>query len=195
MYTHSDPAEPEISMLPDGWVTLPFDECALPVKPKPSIQQNQYRAAGRFPVVDQGAKLIAGYTDDPSGVHADTLPLILFGDHTRVFKFLDFPFAAGADGTKLLQANERRVDALFLYYALRSLEVPSRGYNRHFADLKGMTLTIPARIHDQRAIASVLAAIEAAADIQVKRTTILKDLFTATLRTLMTGQIRIPVTN
>jgi type I restriction enzyme S subunit len=119
---------------PSDWQILPFDSCVLKdgVERKPSVQQNEYKAAGRFPIVDQGSSFIAGYTDDEHLMHKDNLPIILFGDHTRIFKFLDFSFATGADGTKLLRANEEIVDPRFLYYALLHLDIPSRGYNRHF---------------------------------------------------------------
>ncbi len=97
---------------PLGWHILPFDDCVLKdgVERKPSVQQNEYKPTGRFPVIDQGSSLIAGYTDDERLVHRDDLPILLFSDHARIFKFLDFPFATGADGTKLLRANEQIID-------------------------------------------------------------------------------------
>ena len=57
---------------------------------------------GRFPVVDQGQNFIAGYCDDSDKLIDFNLPLIIFGDHTRCFKFVDFSFVLGADGTKVL---------------------------------------------------------------------------------------------
>src|SRR4030042_1682901 len=102
--------------IPTGWRSLPFTGCVstADVEKRPTVQKNRYTVSGRFPVVDQGAGLISGYTDNEDAVHQEDLPIILFGDHTRNFKFLDFPFAAGADGTKLLRANARRVDPLYL---------------------------------------------------------------------------------
>ena len=58
---------------------------------------------GKFPVVDQGQAFIAGYSDAEEKVIREDLPLIIFGDHTRCVKFVDFPFILGADGTKVLK--------------------------------------------------------------------------------------------
>ncbi len=85
------------------WKNKPFPECIKPVRFERSkqIQTNSYLPSGDFPIIDQGQSKIAGWTNDKSTVINDNLPLIVFGDHTRVFKFIDFPFAIGADGTKL----------------------------------------------------------------------------------------------
>lgn len=123
-----------ISGIPSDWQTLPFDTCTIQsgVERKASVKQGDYQKTGRFPVIDQGAGLVAGYTDQEELVHRDDLPMIRFGDHTRALKFLDSPFATGADGTKLLRASEHVVDPKFLYFALLHQEIPSRGYSRHF---------------------------------------------------------------
>ena len=86
-----------------------------------------------IPIIDQGKNYIAGYTDREDLVYKGKLPVIIFGDHTRVFKFVDFPFVQGADGIKILYPDESKVDPLFFYYLLRYIDVPSRGYNRHFS--------------------------------------------------------------
>lgn len=104
-------------------------------------KQNQIPAAdilpsGQFPVVDQGQAFIAGYSDAAERVIRDELPLVIFGDHTRCLKFVNFPFILGADGTKVLKPTEDLFDAKFFYYALLSLDIPNRGYNRHFTLLK-----------------------------------------------------------
>jgi len=172
--------------LPEGWKARAVMDCILPkgVENKGSIQQREYQPSGRFPVVDQGAALIAGYTDEQTVVYQQDLPLILFGDHTRVFKFLDFPFAAGADGTKLLKPNREFVDAKFLYYALLKLEIPSRGYNRHFKYLKEREVPCPSDKAEQLAIAAVLAKIQAALEVQQKIVATLKELKAATMAKL-----------
>lgn len=121
---HNAPASTAPQGPPD-WIRVPLDGCTIPVDRTPSVPQTRYKAAGLFPVIDQGASFIAGYTDDESVVHKTDLPIILFGDHTRVFKFLDFPFAAGADGTKLLRAHVDRVDDV-----TSALEFDSRASER-----------------------------------------------------------------
>ena len=46
--------------------------------------------------------------------------MIIFGDHTRRIKFIDFKFAVGADGTKLLHPFKSLSPKFFFYY-LRTL--------------------------------------------------------------------------
>ena len=67
---------------------------------------------------------------------------VLFGDHTREIKYVDFAFAQGADGVKILQAD---TDILpkYLYYAMSNLQIPSRGYNRHWSIAKDLSIPIP----------------------------------------------------
>ena len=88
-----------------------------------------------IPIIDQSKAHIAGYTDREDLVYRGKLPVIIFGDHTRVFKFVDFPFVQGADGIKILYPDNNKVDPLFFFYLLRHIDVPSRGYNRHFSIL------------------------------------------------------------
>ena len=155
-------------MLPEGWNKLTLEECIdsdrLPKKP--SIPQRDYQPLGKYPVVDQGAELIAGYCDVDTAVYRDHLPLILFGDHTRIFKFLDFPFATGADGTKLLKPNSHIVEPLFLYYALRNIDLPSRGYNRHFRILREQVIRAPTDRDEQKRIAWFLKTIEDSVEVE-----------------------------
>ena len=113
----------EIS-LPAHWKILPFMDCLKKVKSKKvsSIPKKDYQELGAFPVIDQGAAFISGWTDSTESVIFDNLPVVIFGDHTRIFKYVNFPFAMGADGTKLLYANDGVLDTHFFYYALLNLE-------------------------------------------------------------------------
>lgn len=97
----------------------------------------------------------------------DPLPVIVFGDHTRIFKYIDFPFLAGADGTQILAPNLEKFDSLFLYYALIFQKIPSRGYNRHFAVLKQKKFPLPP-LPEQRAIAHVLRTVQRAKEATEK---------------------------
>src|SRR5207244_706236 len=117
-----------------------------------------------FPIVDQGQKLIAAYTDDDSAVVGDQLPLVVFGDHTRVFKFVDFPFVVGADGTKLLKPKPD-LDPKFFYFACLCLDLPNRGYNRHFKILREQLIRFP-HLAEQEKIAAVLWKIQKAVEIE-----------------------------
>ncbi|MEI6568526.1 MAG: restriction endonuclease subunit S, partial [Verrucomicrobiota bacterium] len=120
---------------------------------------------GRFPVVDQGQEFIAGYCDDQSKVIDFDLPLIIFGDHTRCFKYVDFPFVLGADGTKVLLPKKELYDPRFYYFALLSLKLPSRGYNRHFKVLNECKIPLPP-LPEQKKIAHILSTVQRAIEEQ-----------------------------
>ncbi len=129
------------------------------------ILSSDIQISGRFPVVDQGQEFIAGYSDADERLISHDLPLVIFGDHTRCLKYVDFPFILGADGTKVLKPREELFDAKFFYYALLSLEIPSRGYNRHFTVMQEKKVPKPEKC-EQRKIAGVLGLVERAVQQQ-----------------------------
>ncbi|MBK7994857.1 MAG: hypothetical protein IPK14_16170 [Blastocatellia bacterium] len=63
--------------------------------------------------MDQGQEEIAGYTNDLSLQVQNSLPCILFGDHTKIVKFRDKPFALGADGVKVWIPNTKNSGCWF----------------------------------------------------------------------------------
>ncbi len=149
------------------WDLVPFS-IAFAEKSSPSrkIQRSAYLSAGKFPVIDQGQDLIGGYTNRADAIYEGSLPVIIFGDHTRTFKYVDFLFAAGADGTKILSpGSELGFDCKFLYYYLSSLQIPSAGYSRHFKFLKDLSIPRPP-LSEQRRIVELLDKARA---LQVKR--------------------------
>lgn len=149
-----------------NWETKTVERCLskLKLKAVKKLQTKDYRSSGQFPIVDQGQSLIAGWTDDDSGLIDQNLPVVVFGDHTRALKYVDFPFVRGADGTQILKPTGD-LDPLFFYYALRAINLPSRGYNRHFKALKENEIGIPDPI-DQAAIARVLKLVDTALETQ-----------------------------
>ncbi|MGN0821642.1 MAG: hypothetical protein ACI4OX_07700 [Akkermansia sp.] len=126
------------------------------------LPTSEYQQAGRNPIIDQGQAAIAGYTDLENGVFRD-IPAIIFGDHTRIVKYVDQPFFMGADGVKILKAIDSDVDYRYLYYALRFVNIPNTGYNRHYRLLKESFVTIEG-LPRQREIVHVLDKVEAVID-------------------------------
>lgn len=154
------------------------------------LQTDRYADAGRYPIVDQGARFICGFTDEESAVWPYDLPVIVFGDHTRILKFVDFPFVIGADGTQCLNPIEG-IQPRYFYYALQSLDLQAEGYARHFKLLKEKTVPVPT-LHEQTAIERELAAIEAAvAEAQQARLK-LAGLKAALAEQLLSGRVRVP---
>ena len=99
------------------------------------LPTSEYKDKGLYPIIDQGQNNIAGYTDETDGLFSN-VPAIIFGDHTRIIKYVDTPFFIGADGVKILKAKDEKANYKFLYYALSSAKIPNTGYNRHFKWLK-----------------------------------------------------------
>lgn len=172
--------------LPSDWELAPFPSTILPGRPKiAKVKSSDYQPIGKFPIVDQGQTSIAGYSDDASGLFHGTLPVIVFGDHTRIFKFVDFPFLAGADGTQILQPNTKAFDPLFLHFSLSCLRIPSRGYNRHFSIVKEKNLPKPP-LDEQRTIAHVLHTLQRAKEATEKVIAATRQLKTSLMRHLFT---------
>lgn len=139
------------------------------------VLSSEIMTTGKYPVIDQGQSYIAGYSDTEEKVINNGLPFIIFGDHTRIVKYVDFPFIVGADGTKVLKPAED-YHPKFYYFAILSLNIPSRGYNRHFTLLKEKSIPNPP-IDIQRKIAAILSTVQNAIETQAKlieRTTELK---------------------
>ena len=110
---------------------------------KTKIEQNEIQESGKYPVITQESeKLISGYADNEDVI--SDLPLIVFGDHTCVFKYVDFPFIRGADGTQLLKTNQSELNTKYFYYCLSSLEIEKANrYERHFKYLKTTQIPLP----------------------------------------------------
>lgn len=175
----------------ENWKSTTVASCLEPLSlsGKAKIQSRDYRPTGRFPIVDQGQEKIAGWTDDEDAVIESPLPLVVFGDHTRVFKYIDFPFVRGADGTQVLKVCPD-VDPLFFYYACSALDIPSRGYNRHFTILKEKEISYPLDKQEQRSIGLVLQHVERLAELQATILGSTADLKRAAMRELFTRGLR-----
>ena len=83
----------------EDWLEVGFlDAVKDATRGHPKTKQKDYLPFGPYPIVDQGKRLVGGYTDDETMLSLAELPVIIFGDHTRCVKYVDFPFGAGADG-------------------------------------------------------------------------------------------------
>lgn len=112
------------------------------VKRKSKIPKTDYKEKGEYPIIDQSTDFIGGYTDEKEAVYEDT-PVIVFGDHTRILKYINFPFACGADGTQLVKPQNQNVSVAFLYFALIQCNLSNYHYARHFKFLKEQIIKLP----------------------------------------------------
>jgi len=115
------------------------------------IQTSEYEKQGKHIIVDQGQAEIAGYTNREEGLFNE-VPVIIFGDHTRLIKYIDEPFFLGADGVKVLRSKEKNANYKYLYYALKSAKIPNTGYNRHFKWLKDVEINYPDSVKQEKIV-------------------------------------------
>ena len=129
------------------------------------IQTAEYEEKGKHIIIDQGQSQIAGYTNREAGLFQE-VPVVIFGDHTRVIKYVDEPFFLGADGVKVLRSKDNNANYKYLYYALRNAKIPDTGYNRHFKWLKEVQINYPDR-EKQNEIVEILDRVSGI--IQIKQ--------------------------
>ena len=143
--------------IPKNWIKVNFDSFfdVLPSK-KYQVQKQDYLSNGDIPIVDQGQSIIAGYTNDRRKIFNHD-KVIIFGDHTRIIKYVDFSFAVGADGTQILDVKPD-INLKFAYYQLLNKKIPDTGYNRHFKYVKKEYYYIPPTLEEQQEIVDVLDA-------------------------------------
>ncbi|MEE1882866.1 restriction endonuclease subunit S [Pseudomonas soli] len=140
--------------LPDGWEWVRLPEVYYPVSVSGNrLMSSQISEEGAFPVVDQGKKFVAGYTDDESLLIRLPGPVVVFGDHTTERKYVDFDFVAGADGVKILRPV--LLDEKFFWWHLVGLKLEGRGYARHFKVLNDAFFALPPKSEQSRIVAKV----------------------------------------
>lgn len=125
-----------------GWEYKRFEAC-INKTPKPKqVKTEEYNSGTKYPIVSQEDKLISGYYDDESYVFHIDSPVVIFGDHTRVLKYIDFDFVVGADGVKIISPKQE-LNAKFLLYYLQWYKIPNLGYSRHYKLLKEIQIPLP----------------------------------------------------
>lgn len=175
-----------------AWRLLPFEEAVNDATSgNPKIPQKEYLSTGGLPVVDQGQQEIGGFVDDVSLKCKEELPCIVFGDHTKSIKFIDYDFALGADGVKVLVPKRNDIDKKYLYRFLQTIKLPDdAGYSRHYKFLKRAMVPLPP-LDEQKRIAGILDKADA---IRRKRAESLK-LLDELLRATFLDMFGDPITN
>jgi len=146
--------------LPEGWVIAPFNLLFNNVTSSNlKLKQKLYGQNGKYSVVDQGQALIGGYTDRAELLHPASSPVIVFGDHTRCVKFINFKFVQGADGVKILSPC-KVIEPLYSFYLLKNTTLPDKGYSRHFKFLKELSFRV-APLNEQKRIVDKIEELQA----------------------------------
>ena len=136
------------------WPMVKLGEVCEIVTPPKKVQKSEYLTVGKIPIIDQSKIYISGYTNDEQAIIIPTTPYIIFGDHTCIVKYVDFTFAQGADGIKILSPNKKVIPKYF-YYFLRNNKIESDGYKRHFSKLKELQFPLPPLSVQQEIVAEI----------------------------------------
>lgn len=126
--------------IPVSWIWVRLPEVYNSISPVTKLKTADYLESGKYPIVDQGQRYIAGYTNNGE-LNKVTTPVTIFGDHTREIKLVDFDFIVGADGVKILEPI--LVDSNFFYILIDVFRPQSRGYGRHFKMLNEKVVPLP----------------------------------------------------
>ena len=133
-----------IDGVPEGWEKKKVGDMISKIQRTKQVTTNNYQASGKIPVIDQSRNYIAGYTDDAECLVKVTVPYIVFGDHTRILKYIPFSFAKGADGTQLIMSNDlERMPQTLFYNSLIEIDLSNYSYARHFKYLKEEFVLLP----------------------------------------------------
>ena len=133
----------ELGKIPEGWEVRKIGELLRELNRKPKIKKTEYLPEGEIPIIDQGSSFVGGYTNKTEFLHEEPLPIVVFGDHTRIVKYVDFPFASGADGTQLLYPKNEALMPGYFYYAVKNIDLSDFAYTRHFKFLKEQEIFVP----------------------------------------------------
>jgi type I restriction enzyme S subunit len=143
----------------NGWKKEPFENCIEKVTYTTKILRKDFLAKGPYPIISQEEDFINGYWDNEGDLFSVKGPVVVFGDHTRVLKYLDFDFVLGADGVKILQPRDFLLPKFF-YYQLQAATLDSLGYARHYKLLKELKIAYPSRPEQQRIVGILDEAFE-----------------------------------
>ena len=147
--------------------------CKDVTKTTRKIPQGEYLSDGTYKIFDQGKNYIGGYCNTANGVASD-YPYIVFGDHTRVIKYINEPCYIGADGVKLLKVINKDFDPRYVYYNILAKPIESQGYARHFKFLKEIQFTEKS-FSEQQKIAAELDKIQSAIDNKKQQLSLLDE--------------------
>lgn len=140
---HEDKQIDEESGLPEGWEIVAVNDLLAKTKSTKKIKKSEILDEGSIPVIDQSKDFISGFTDSIDACVETDDPIIVFGDHTRVLKLVNFNFARGADGTQLIVSNSERMPQHLFYHVLKAIDLSNYHYARHFKYLKSEEIILP----------------------------------------------------
>ena len=175
-----------------NWEEKRFEDCLDKITYTNKIQKQDFLKDGKYPIISQEQDFINGYWNNSNDLFQVKRPVVIFGDHTQILKFIDFNFVLGADGVKILQPT-KEIDTKYFYYYLRSAKLRTLGYARHYKLLKEIMVSYPKSIQEQKSIVKKLDDLSKEAkkleDIYKNKRTELEELKKSILQKAFSGEL------
>lgn len=126
----------------ENWKVVKIKELLDKVPKTVGCKKTDYLKYGEFPVVDQSEKFICGFVNNDKDV-LNIKDCIVFGDHTKKIKYINFPFVRGADGTQIIISRLENLTNYLLYLQIKKIDLPNQGYSRYYKFLKEKYVFVP----------------------------------------------------
>lgn len=166
-----------------------FEDCLEKVTYTSKIQRKDFLESWYFPIISQEMEQVNGYWENEKDVFKIKKPVVIFGDHTQVIKYVDFNFVLGADGVKILQPKDF-LNTRYFYYFLQSVELKSLGYARHYRLLKDLEIPLPPLSVQEEIVEKLDAALASIDEAKIKTQQALaatRELWESTLEEMFRG--------
>ena len=170
---------------PANWKEKNFEQAMKKVTYTNKILKKDFMTTGVFPIISQEEEYISGYWNDKKDVYKINKPVVIFGDHTKVIKYVNFDFVLGADGVKIFETIDEILPK-YLYYYLKNTQLRNLGYARHYKLLKEKYIMYPPLSEQERIVRILDKAfenIEKAKQNTLQNLNNAKELFESHLKT------------